>query len=377
METSGSTIYCPLHPKEAVKRIDIEFGAEKELFCIECLLQITNPVAMSSQLKSVDDFVDMAASYYASNRKRCSDSIDTPEEFLEILEKQTENLEVLSKHVEEEKKRVDLKFDEITKDVFKMINLKRDEYFHMLDKQLFNYRYGFIFFEKQLRKAFPKEDDAGLYPTKEELFTKLGKLQNATQMMAFVKNIKEDLNENKLFSNEDGNNMSHDEARKYLIKTISTKLDTYKAKCPTLIDPEADMNKVRTEFEKATTKVLDNVFTLNNEIEDIATGDAFPKSSLLKQQDFQMVRKWLEKEFASKKWKLVFKGTKDGMTANAFHNSANNKGPTVTVIKSKHGKTFGGFVPESWTSRGSYINSSQTFLFSITNKAKYPSNQIC
>jgi DNA-binding ferritin-like protein len=276
METSGNTIYCPLHPKEAVKRIDLEFGADKELYCIECLLNLQNPTQISSQLKSIDDFVDMAASYYATNRKRSSENIETPEEFLEILEKQTDNLSVLSKHIEEEKKRVDLKFDEITKDVFKMINQKRDEYFHMLDKQLFNYRYGFIFFEKQLRKAFPKEDDAGLYPTKEELFTKLSKLQNATQMMAFVKNIKEDLNENKLLSDEDSKNVSHDEARRNLIKTISKKLEAYKFKGPTLIDPEADMTKLKEEFEKATTKLLDGVFTLNNEIEDIASGDAFP-----------------------------------------------------------------------------------------------------
>jgi len=189
-------------------------------------------------------------------------------------------------------------------------------------------------------------------------------------MMAFVKNIKEDINETKIFTDED-KSTSHEEARKNLIKTISKKLDTYKSKSPTLIDPEADIDKLKVEFEKATTKFVDNIFTLNNEIEDIATGDAFPKSSLLKQSDFPMIKKWLEKEFANKKWKLVFKGTKDGMNATAFHNNANNKGPTITVVKSTHGKIFGGFAPESWTSRNNYINSQKTFIFSVTNKAKH------
>jgi len=84
-----------------------------------------------------------------------------------------------------------------------------------------------------------------------------------------------------------------------------------------------------------------------------------------------MMKKWLEKDFKNRKWRLVFKGTQDGMTASSFHQKADNKGPTYTVIKSSTGKIFGGFVDESWTSRNNYITTKGTFLFSITDKTKH------
>jgi predicted nucleic acid-binding Zn-ribbon protein len=372
MDSGKNRIFCPLHSTEEIKRIDLEFGSEKELYCIECLLSVKDPVSLGGQLKPLDEFIEVAAKYYDSHRKRITNSIETPSEYLDVLSRQTENLEVVSKQIEDEKKRVQLKFDELTQDFLKIIKTKKDEYFHVLDKQLFNYRYAYIFFEKQLRKAYPKEDDISLFPTKDELVSKLSKLQNATQLLAFVKNLKEDLNESKI-SSGDMEWLTPEEARIILIKNISKKLDTIKNKTPTLIDPEADVTKAKEDFEKAFSGITDKLFNLSNEIEDVIHGE-WPKSSLLKAADFAQIKKWLEKEFQNKKWKLIFKGTKDGQNATAFHKNCNNKGPTVTVIKSKAGKIFGGFLDKAWASTNNYVNTSRSFLFSITAKAKYEQN---
>jgi hypothetical protein len=365
-------INCPLHPKETIKRIDLEFGAEKELYCIECLLHCDNPTALSNQLKPIDDFLEMASRYYEEHRQRTTEDHETPDEYTEVLMKQTENLESLAKQIEEEKKKVQYKFDEITKDMLKMITAKRDEFFHLLDQQLFNYRYGYIFYEKQLRKAFPKAEDLSLYPSKEDLYNKLSKLQNATQLMAFVKNIKEDLNEAKLFESQEG--LTASEARRFLIKNITKKLEEGKNKLPTLIDPEGDYDKAREQLEKALTKALDSLFTLNNGIDDISTGEGFPKSVLAKASDWALIKKWLDKEWQNKKLKLIYKGTKDGMNATKFHEMCNNKGATITIMKSKHDKIFGGFMPDAWTSKNAYINTTKSWLFSLTAKAKYTMN---
>jgi len=369
---SKFVINCPLHPKEDIKRVDIEFGTDKDLYCIECLMHVKDPVSMINQLKPIDEFIESAAKFYEGNRKRVSESSETPEEYLEILARQTENLEVISKQIEEEKKKVQLKFDEITQDIMKLINAKRDEYFQILDRQLFNYRYAYIFFEKQLRKAYPKADDASLYPTQEELIQKLHKIQNATQLLAFVKNIKEDMNETKMLS-EETEWLTPDEARLVLIKNLSKKLEGYKTKTPTLVDTEADISKIKPEFEKSLEKFVESFFELKNGIEDPSAGD-FPKSLIIKGPEFNMIKKWLEKEFANKKWKLIFRGSRDGHTASAFHKHCDNKGPTVILFKSKEGKIFGGFMDKDWRSSGNYLNTKRSFLFSITEKAKYEMN---
>jgi BTB/POZ domain-containing protein KCTD9 len=48
------------------------------------------------------------------------------------------------------------------------------------------------------------------------------------------------------------------------------------------------------------------------------------------------------------KLNLIYKAKRDGFTPGDFHSRCDNKGPTICVIKSEHGKTFGGFTNLSW-----------------------------
>jgi hypothetical protein len=43
------------------------------------------------------------------------------------------------------------------------------------------------------------------------------------------------------------------------------------------------------------------------------------------------------------KLNLIHKGIRDGFKASDFHSRCDNKGSTICVIKSEHGKTFGGY----------------------------------
>jgi hypothetical protein len=50
-----------------------------------------------------------------------------------------------------------------------------------------------------------------------------------------------------------------------------------------------------------------------------------------------------------------------------------NKGPTLSVIKTTAGHTFGGFTTISWDSTtNNYKNDTQSFLFSVDKQTKYP-----
>jgi hypothetical protein len=48
------------------------------------------------------------------------------------------------------------------------------------------------------------------------------------------------------------------------------------------------------------------------------------------------------------KLNLIYKAKKHGFKINDFHSRCDNKGPTISVIKSEHGKTFGGYTNLSW-----------------------------
>ena len=68
---------------------------------------------------------------------------------------------------------------------------------------------------------------------------------------------------------------------------------------------------------------------------------------------------------------LIFRGSRDGMTSNSFHDKCDNQGPTISLFKNNQGYIFGGFTFASWTKDGNYHSDSNSFLFTLTNSKGY------
>ena len=60
---------------------------------------------------------------------------------------------------------------------------------------------------------------------------------------------------------------------------------------------------------------------------------------------------------------LLYRGSRDGWSSANFHSHCDNKGPTVTVIRSTGGYIFGGYTDQPWASNGDWVTSSKAFLF--------------
>ena len=74
----------------------------------------------------------------------------------------------------------------------------------------------------------------------------------------------------------------------------------------------------------------------------------FEESVILTNEEHRRVLKtWLP---IKSEWRLLFRASRDGFAALAFHFKCNNKGPTITVVKSG-GNIFGGFTENAWTSK--------------------------
>ena len=91
----------------------------------------------------------------------------------------------------------------------------------------------------------------------------------------------------------------------------------------------------------------------------------FPISSLITDDDFKLLEKWINK--SGNKWKLLYKASKDGWGSIDFHKNCDNQGETITVFKATNGYIFGGYNPQPWTSNSVYTNDMNTFLFSLYN----------
>ena len=65
--------------------------------------------------------------------------------------------------------------------------------------------------------------------------------------------------------------------------------------------------------------------------------------------------------------KLLYRGTRDGMTSKDFHKKCDNKGETISLFLNDKGNIFGGYSSIPWESNGGGKISEDCFLFTLIN----------
>ena len=76
--------------------------------------------------------------------------------------------------------------------------------------------------------------------------------------------------------------------------------------------------------------------------------EPFRESTILTNVEYRKILKGWLPEVLVGEWRLLFRASRDGFAASAFHSKCDNKGPTVTVVKSG-ANIFGGFTEKPWT----------------------------
>ena len=69
---------------------------------------------------------------------------------------------------------------------------------------------------------------------------------------------------------------------------------------------------------------------------------------------------------------LLYSGSTHGWEQSKFHELCDEKGPTITVMKSKAARVFGGFAMQSWDSKTEdYKADEKAFIYSIDRQQIY------
>ena len=151
---------------------------------------------------------------------------DVPDEYIGLLSKQADVIEALISHIADEKKKVELEFDALIHDVLQTLTNKKNKYMHNLDQQLFNLRYWYTWFAKRIKKTYPT-----LYPSRDDLVSKVQNITNDIQLTAFIRGIKDDIHEvNKPDRDE---RLSIDEIRKKELSELFKQLSQMEHRRPT------------------------------------------------------------------------------------------------------------------------------------------------
>ena len=121
---------------------------------------------------------------------------------------------------------------------------------------------------------------------------------------------------------------------------------------------------------------LKNIINKQNETIKGLFVQLFSLDSLIigdNEEQNKILKTWINpNENKNIKSKLLYRLTRDGNSYKMFHKMCDNQGPTLTLIKGKDGRIFGGYTPLSWDSISRKICDLDTFLFSLTDNEKYP-----
>ncbi|GES96385.1 carbohydrate-binding module family 13 protein [Rhizophagus clarus] len=91
-------------------------------------------------------------------------------------------------------------------------------------------------------------------------------------------------------------------------------------------------------------------------------------STIITLEHARLISKWIDglDVDASYKFKLIFRGSRNGFTSKKFHKICDGQSQTVTIIKVKDSnEILGGYNPIEWKSGSYYDSTSDSFIFSF------------
>ena len=170
------------------------------------------------------------------------------------------------------------------------------------------------------------------------------------------KNFQNDLTQNQTILTEINQNSKENQTQ----NQIQKKLETFQKEIKEIKENFEYFNK--TFFKEKIQPNLHKLILFNN-----------MKSDIIKYEELDLIEEGIRKNFNKriKEYRLLFKGKRDGFGSKDFHSKCDNKRYTVSFVKSKEGRRFGGFTDVEWDQSGSYKKGANGFIFSLDNNEIY------
>lgn len=366
--TKPKTFTCRAHPFENVQRVSLEEGAANPLMCIECVMTLDDKEA-KSKLLHFKDYAEKVVAHYNGLKDMASKGESVPTNLTEFLSKEGEAIANLTACVENEKKRVVMAFNQISEQFNKLIENKKVGLLKHLDDQVLTLAFNYKTYKNKIEKFYKGVNE--MAETDLPAFiSKINAFETTSALETLLKSINNDMAENAALLSADSQK-AFEEGKKGIAEIAEVLKKQSTATPATIFSNQLSTDEFLKKVSESLDKLFEDAFDVKDSIEQLSGIATIDSKILKKASDISMLRKWVA-EKAKPNFKLLYRGSKDGFTANAFHTKCNNKGPTVVLIRSNYGKIFGAFTDKDWHSSNAYANTSNSFLFSIDKKGKYP-----
>eukprot|EP00579_Thalassiosira_antarctica_P009335 CAMPEP_0201910044 /NCGR_PEP_ID=MMETSP0903-20130614/1566_1 /ASSEMBLY_ACC=CAM_ASM_000552 /TAXON_ID=420261 /ORGANISM="Thalassiosira antarctica, Strain CCMP982" /LENGTH=597 /DNA_ID=CAMNT_0048444633 /DNA_START=61 /DNA_END=1854 /DNA_ORIENTATION=- len=94
--------------------------------------------------------------------------------------------------------------------------------------------------------------------------------------------------------------------------------------------------------------------------------ELFGLCNIVRKDHFTVLHDWLKEDGSDGELSLLYRRSRDGLTAEEFHSKCDDKGCTITAIETTEGHVIGGYSNTSWTKGNGYRVANKAFLFTLS-----------
>lgn len=294
---------------------------------------------------------------------------DIPPEMNEVLLLEEESIKKFTKHIEGQKSNSENFFNKLILEFTHFCYQSKKRMHDNLDKQLQTFRSNHDYLRRKLVTFYPKNLSESQIANKDIIVKEFQKATSYLEIESLIKQIQNDLDEIKTFKANDPST-NYESLRQIALAVRKQAEQLPSVECSILGDKEA----LQSILSKALTPIFNDLLTVHNEMKEVSLNLIKQIDTVFKldRSSLDFLRTLVAITAPSPKFRLLYRGSRDGYTAKAFHQKCDNQGPTLVLVESNHGKIFGGFADAPWTSKGIYATSDNNFLFSLDEQSYYP-----
>ncbi len=114
---------------------------------------------------------------------------------------------------------------------------------------------------------------------------------------------------------------------------------------------------------------LQHILAHQMDLFGLATIPQIESNIIKKSSDVHTLHDWLKEDGSDGDLELLYRSSRDGLTAQNFHSKCDSKGRTITIIETTEGGVVGGYTNTAWKSssrNGNYQYANKAFLFAMS-----------
>ena len=118
---------------------------------------------------------------------------------------------------------------------------------------------------------------------------------------------------------------------------------------------------------------INNIESVNSNEDD--NEEKFPngiiKNIIKEPEEIENVINRIAEKFPGSRYKLLYKGSRDGDSANDFHSRCDDAEKTLVIVEDNYGNRFGGFTTQDWGGQYLQKKDDDAFIFSVDKNKIY------